>query len=577
MALREVFARFAFAFEGGQKLNQASAGVDKLAGKAKAGSESFAGLGAALVGAFAGNALLTGLNTFAAQLDVLDDLSAQTKIATDDLQVLGFAAQKSGSSAEEMNSALTLMQKSLGRTTEATSAQADALKLLKIDPSKTTELAEVLPQVFAEFGNLGSSAEKARVATDLFGRSGVRLIPTLERGQAGLADLRKELEESGGIVSAETIERAGEYRDNLARLDRSMFALKGTIAGALFPQLSKVVEGISKAVGAVSNFTKGTTLADNAGVALAATLAGPLFGALRPFIGKGLKFAAIFTAVDDVIGFLQGKDSLIGRMLDGAFGDGTATAVRMWVNDAIDQFGYFQGNVDGAFAAIENRQASWVTKSMAGFTLLTSHAGATFDASLEGWLSIMNDMDLALERFILSAMQMWNGLLDALVLPDIVKSALKIDTTSQEKEVTETKQRRDARDVRAYQRQTGTGEFEFTKEGQRAAANFGRDRDGMRPGEAGAPVERRAQRIERERQEAQRAAVGLAPAAVQGTLANAVAGGTTATLNDNKTVTINFPPGTTSAQKKEIQAAVAEALRSENRVALEALTQKGKR
>jgi len=578
MALREIFARFSFAFDGQQKLNQAGQGIDKIAAKAKGGEESLLSLAGGLASVFAGNALVGGLNNFAAQLDVLDDLSAQTKITTDDLQVLGFAAQKSGSSTEEMNSSLTLLQKSLGKTTEATSTQSEALKALEIDPAKSAELNEVLPQVFANFGKLGSSAEKAKVATDLFGRAGVRLIPTLERGQEGLAELRKELDESGGIVDAKTIAQAGEYRDNLARLDRSMFALKGTIAGALFPQLSKLLEGVSKGVGAISNFTKSTTLADNAGIAMAATLAGPLLGALRPFIGKGLKFAGIFLAVDEVLGFLAGKDSAIASLLDAAFGDGSADKVRDWCNDAIGAFSLFSGNVDLAYETMGNSQASFTDKAIAGFTLLTTHAGSTFDASLEGWLSVMNDMDLALERFILGAMQMWNGLLDALVLPDIVKTALKIDTKSQEAEVDATKKRGDARDIRAYQRQTGTGEFEFTAEGRRAQENYGRGKNGLRAGEFGPPaIESRTDRINRERAAAKAEAVGLAPAQVTGTLAAASQFGTTAVLNDNKTVNLTFGAGTSAADKNAIKAAVAEALRTDNRTALEALTQRAKK
>jgi len=572
MALKEVFARLSVVFDGQGKLDQGNKAVDKFAKRAEDGASSLAGLGAGLIGAFAGNALLGGLNHFAEQLDVLDDLHAQTNIATDALQVYGYAAEVSGVRTEEFNASLSLLQKSLGKTTEASGAQVEALNKLKIDTSKPRELADVLPEIFDGFGKLASANEKAAVATSLFGRAGVRLIPTLERGQDGIAALRKELEESGGIVDAQTIARAGEYRDNLARLDRSMFALKGTIAGALFPQLSKVAEGISKAVGFVSNFTKGTTLADNAGVALAATLAGPVFGALRPFIGKGLKFAAIFFAVDEVIGFLNGKQSLLADALDGVFGAGSSGKVRDWANDAIGSFQMFVGSGQAAFDALGNSNASFGTRALAGIALMTAHFTDSFAAIFEGWSSIMNGMTLAIEQFVLGAMQKWNGLLDVLVLPDIVKKALQIDTTDQEQKIVDTKKREDVRDMRAYARQSGTGEFEFTAEGQRARAAYA----SSLPGEIGAPQETRTQRINREMETAKVEAVGLAPAQVTGTLATAAVQGTTAILNDNKTVNLTFGNNTTAADKDAIKKAVAEALRTDNRAALEALTQKAK-
>lgn len=591
MALREVFAQFVFAFEGQGKLRQASAGVDSLTQKAKSGGGELAALGAGLVSAFAGNALLGGLNRFAEELDVLDDLSAQTKVATDDLQVYGFAAQKAGSSTAEMNGALSLLQKSLGKTTESTGAQVEALNKLKIDTSQPRELNEVLPEIFANFQNLKTGADKASVATSLFGRAGVRLIPLLEKGTDGIAELRAELEESGGLVSAETIARAGEYRDNLARLDRSMFALKGTIAGALFPQMSKLVEGISKGVGQLSNFAKGTTLADNAGIALAATLAGPVFSALRPFLGRGLKFAAIFGAVDDLLGFLEGKDSLIADMLNGAFGDGTADAVRDWVNDAVGQLGFLMSSHENAMSVIEAGSTSVWLKLAAGVRLFVADAISGFPIIRSGfalmWAGTVDDFN----QYILQMERRWNLFLQSLVpagplggLVQKVVNLAQVDTTDARRRVRDSENAREEAGIRASAA-TNNRSVEAQRAAE-AAGDFGSkglalaaetDSLGGAPrGGVFAAGRARVDRINAARADAQAGAAGLAPAQLQGTLAQAAAAGTTATLNDNKTVNLNFAKGTSAADKDAIKAAVAEALRTENRTALEALTQRAK-
>src|SRR5688572_33326266 len=68
---------------------------------------------------------------------------------------------------------------------------------------------------------------------------------------------------------------------------------------------------------------------------------------------RGLKFAAVFAAIDEVLGFLNGKDSLIGDLLNGAFGDGTADAVRDWVNDAVGQLGFLVASHGNAMSVIE--------------------------------------------------------------------------------------------------------------------------------------------------------------------------------------------------------------------------------
>jgi hypothetical protein len=588
MALREVFADIGLKVSGQEKVKQAESSVDALAGAATG-----------LVAAFAGNALFEGIRGFAAELDTFDDLSAQTKVSTEALQVWGYAAQLSGSSAAEFNRGLELLQKGLGQADAATSLQAKALDTLGVAyrdaAGEVRPLAEILPSVLENFSSLPSDAKKAEVATALFGRAGVRMIPTLERGTAGMADLRREMDEFGGIVGGDTIAAAGEFRDQMARLDRASFALKGTLASALFPQLSKVIEGIARGVGSLSNFTRNTTLADNAGLALAATLGGPVLSALGPFLKTGLKFAGIYAAVDDVIGFLNGKESVIADLLDGAFGYGTADQVRDWANDAIDQFWYFQGNADAALLTLESSQATTFQKMLASVGLLTNGSVDSFAAISEGWESILLDMTIAIDEWILGVSTKWNSLIDSLVgnagplsgVLDFLKVDDKSSSLVNEEGLAQRRARRDELDDRAFRRETGRLDGQSERQLVAARERASRETvgyDGLtatereynrtaRPGEAIAPRTTRRARVNAEIAE-QRAAVERGAAATA-TIDKAVAAGTTAVFNDNKSLTFTFPKGTSAADQAAITQAVKDVIRSGNREALQALTQKG--
>jgi hypothetical protein len=421
-ALREVFARFGFEFDGKQKLADADRGVDKLA-------TGVAAVGAAL----AGSAVFAGLKDFAAQLDVFDDLSAQTGLATDSIQELTYAAEVNGSSTQEMVGALTLLQKSLGKTTEATGPQVDALKALGVATEDAAgaprRLADVLPEVFANFSGLSSEAEKARVATDLFGRSGVKLIPTLNRGAEGMAEFRKELDEVGGVVSGDTIAAAGDFRDDIVRMDRALFGLKGTLAASVFPQLSKIITMFSVGVGKMSAFIGQTTLADTATKALSVTLGMKLASALAPYLKSGLKFGAIFLAVDDLLAFLDGKDSLIGRLLDSAFGAGTAAVVRAWVNDAIAQFSRFRDSAEETYQALTDSNASFTTRALATFVGFLRDAAGGFPAFRAGFAAMLVEIGIDLNMAVLNMENRWNAFIGKLSIPDSVKEALSIDTS----------------------------------------------------------------------------------------------------------------------------------------------------
>jgi hypothetical protein len=325
-ALRSVFAFLGFEYDA-QKLDQANKSVDSLV----------LGLEGALA-AVSGGLFVSRLNAIADELDTFDDLSAATNVATKDLQAMGLAFELNGSSAEAMQAALYKLNAQLGGLEDGAKTQTEVFKKLGIEVDSTSKkaptLGAVLPQIFEGFSQLETEADKARVATQLFGRSGTRLIPVLDQGADGLEKMRAELDKLGGGASDDAIAKAGAYRDSLARLHYSFFALKGLIAEQVFPRLTSVTNSLARGVGWLSNWAKQTTLAESASSALALTLGAKLAGALAPYAKAGFKFAGIFLAFDDLMAFLAGKDSLIGTLLNNAFGNGTATAVRAWVNDA---------------------------------------------------------------------------------------------------------------------------------------------------------------------------------------------------------------------------------------------------
>lgn len=385
-ALREILARFGFSWDKAA-LKAADSGVESLVGKI-----------GGVVAALSGGLFASAVNNFAAQLDVFDDLSAQTKIATDDLQLYSYAAKVSGSSQEEMFQSLTLLQKAMGRTTEATGPQVEAFKSLGVSLKDASgdarPLAEALPEVFANFKNLTSESKKSEVATSLFGRAGVKLIPLLDRGAEGLAELKNEMSEFGGIVSGETIKAAGDFRDNMVKLDTALFGLKARLANSLFPQLTKGADGLAMLIGRFGKWAETTTLADNAVMALGGSLVLTFAKGLAPYLKSGLKFGAIFLAFDELIGFLQGKDGLISRALDSAFGMGTAEKVRQVVLEATSSWGRFGDFCFVMVAALGfEYEAMWEdikTLGLYAAAALSDAFDAVFNGALKGFQALVS-------------------------------------------------------------------------------------------------------------------------------------------------------------------------------------------
>jgi hypothetical protein len=421
-ALREVFAIFGVQ-------------VDPEGNIAK-GHKQVSGLKTAFEGAvaaFAGNALIGATRAFATQLEGLQDLSMQTGLTTDRVQQLGFVAEQNGSSAEEMGNSLLIMTRALRAGTSATGPQADAFRALGISMKDATlqpkSLAQALPEVFERFGKLKNSAEEAQVATALFGRGGVKMLPTLRLGAAGLEEYNAQLAELGGPVAADTIAKADEMNDSFLKMDRALFSLKGTVGAEVFPQITKLITGVSKGAARLSEFVKGTTLAQSGALALGVAVAGPLMSALGPLLKPGLKFAALFLAMDDAIAFLQGKDSVIGTILNGFFGPDTTQGIRAWGQTVFAEF-----------------KQVWESGT------------SIFSAVSQGWEAMLLDMSIAIDEWVLGVSTKWNELASSLDL-----DFLKVDDTTSalvdEEGLAERKRRRDALRDQAF-RQQNRGQVE---------------------------------------------------------------------------------------------------------------------
>lgn len=424
MALREIFARFGFEFDSA-KLKQAHAGVESVKKEAKAAGGP-AGLGAfaaGLKGALAlavGNELVQFGRDIAAQAAELKDASEQTGLATDELQAYSLAAELGGASAGDFANALKKLSKELATGTDESGQQSKLFKQLHID-TKNAEggvrsFSEVLPDIAQKIADLPTPAQQTALALQVFGKAGTKLLPILKQGAAGIAQLKGNLDELGGGFSEEAINRADEYDDSIIKLEYSFRSLKSLLVTAVAPILTTVVDTVRKGVSFVASFNKSTTAASTAVGVLAAVLSGKLALALAPFLLPGLKFLAIFLAVDDVIAFLRGKDSVIGAILKGWFGDDAVNDIRSAFNSIGDIAGGTIGGIRALwgmlFAENEAEQDQWTAKFFSSTEKLNAaldnffnYCGLIFGNVTASFFGMITSLEVSWNQWVFSISQ----------------------------------------------------------------------------------------------------------------------------------------------------------------------------
>lgn len=178
--------------------------------------------------------------------DSLTDLTNKTGIATEELQKLKFAAEQSGSSFEDVQTAIKKLQLWQEKIVQGGREEFKTFYQLGVSVTKTEgglkSATDLLMEVADAFQKVNSDSERTALAIKIFGKSGTSLIPFLRGGSAGIRGLFTELEDLGGIMSEDMVAASDKYRDNLAKLKVGFMGVKIAIAEELLPKLIELQE-----------------------------------------------------------------------------------------------------------------------------------------------------------------------------------------------------------------------------------------------------------------------------------------------------------------------------------------------
>lgn len=278
----------------------------------------------------------TGLTAFVAgavnSAASIQKVSETTGVSTDALQEWAYAAKSVGVSASAVESDLAKMQKQAMWTGRSLESWADTFKGMSV------------PQANMWGEAIGISPDTVRL---------------LREGREGIAALRKEAHSVGAVISPEDLKRAAQLKTSVMSLTTQLRAFGTTIAigtlpmidklvtsfkewlnvnkewvasnitkflenlGRVFSELwedgKKLVDWFKETLGPIGDFgkklweaTDWAKLLKGALVLLAAYFA-PAIASFGLAVGAVIALSAAF---EDFIAFLEGKDSIIGRLVD---------------------------------------------------------------------------------------------------------------------------------------------------------------------------------------------------------------------------------------------------------------------
>ena len=269
--------------------------------------------GAMMVGAGAaiGGAMYGAAKSTANYGDEVLKASQRIGVGVEEWQRMAYAAKVSGVENNELADTLAKLGKRVNDAVGGNKTYMQTFKDLGIQLKDATGKLRSPMDVFGDladvFHSVPNDAEKTVLAMELFGDSGKKLIPLLNKGRAGFKELGDEAALLGLILGEDAVRAGSEFNKDIARLSDSAKGLKMQLGSALIPIISELVtkftEGINKVVEwARENPQLMATIAKVAmvlaGLLVTVGTASLVFGGLTFIVGQ---FGKVFRAVSAII------------------------------------------------------------------------------------------------------------------------------------------------------------------------------------------------------------------------------------------------------------------------------------
>ena len=210
--------------------------------RAKAIEVAFTRMAAGVTAAWGALNVLGSVKQAADLADQLSKLSQRTGVAIESLSALNYAAGLNDATFDDMGEALKGLANKMFEAASKGGEAAEAFDALGIrvtdSAGRLRSVDTVLLDIADAFSKMEDGAGKSVIANKLMEESGIRLIPTLNNGRAGLEAMRQEAEALGGIMGDDLAKASVELNDNLTRMQTLAQGLAASVGNALIPTIN---------------------------------------------------------------------------------------------------------------------------------------------------------------------------------------------------------------------------------------------------------------------------------------------------------------------------------------------------
>ncbi len=180
---------------------------------------------------------------YAESADQVGKMSIRLGISTEALSAFGFAAERSGLQAKQMQIALQRMTRRAAEAAKGTGEAQAAFKELNINAEQFAKLSP--DQQFRRFGQaiggVSNQADRVRLAFKLFDAEGVGVLQMLENGVDGFDAMIKEAKELGVVITDDGAKAAAEFNNAWLDARKALEGARNEIGVKMLPALTTLL------------------------------------------------------------------------------------------------------------------------------------------------------------------------------------------------------------------------------------------------------------------------------------------------------------------------------------------------
>jgi hypothetical protein len=155
--------------------------------------------------------------------DAIGKASKRAGMSAEEWQKLKYAAEVSGASAGDVETAFKKMSSTIFDANKGMKTAQDALAALGLNYAKIANMSpeRQFAEIAARLNLVKNATDKAAIAQDIFGRSGTMLLPMI----GNYEQIGKHLENIGGIIKNDVVAASESFNDQIKDLTASMQAM----------------------------------------------------------------------------------------------------------------------------------------------------------------------------------------------------------------------------------------------------------------------------------------------------------------------------------------------------------------